>query len=108
VIGFDRARDAWAFEVTPEGIKRTEVADAKLPQKAGRNMPDLCRRIGAAISVALFFVGRYNAGKTVAVAPNDIQINRSPFCRLKLSEEKPTRFRRWRIRCEILTHLANR
>src|SRR6266446_362104 len=54
---------AWAFETTPEGIKRTEVADA---------MPETTRQkkhawiyvviIGAAISVALFSLGRYTAG----------------------------------------------
>src|ERR1700686_4686293 len=51
---------AWMFELTPQGIKRTETADA---------MPAAARKkkyvwiyvvvIGAAISIALFFLGRY-------------------------------------------------
>ena len=58
---------AWMFELTPEGIKRTETADA---------MPEATRKkkyvwiyvvvIGAAISIGLFFLGRYSAGNTTA------------------------------------------
>ena len=58
---------AWAFELTPEGLKRTETADA---------MPEATRKkkyvwiyvvvIGAAISIGLFFLGRYSAGNTTA------------------------------------------
>jgi len=53
---------AWSFEITPEGIKRTETADA---------MPATARRkkhvwiyivvIGAVLSIGLFFLGRYSA-----------------------------------------------
>jgi len=53
---------AWSFELTPEGIKRTETADA---------MPATARRkkhvwiyivvIGAVLSIGLFFLGRYSA-----------------------------------------------
>src|SRR5215831_4839633 len=54
---------AWAFEATPQGIKRTEVADA-MPAVAGRkkHVWIYVAVIGAAISVALFFLGRYTAG----------------------------------------------
>src|SRR5258708_16372788 len=53
---------AWAFEATPEGIKRTEVADA-MPAVAGQKKHAWIYVvvIGAAISVALFFLGRYTA-----------------------------------------------
>src|SRR6266851_1324960 len=54
---------AWMFELTPQGIKRTETADA---------MPEATRRkkyvwiyvvvIGALLSIGLFFLGRYTAG----------------------------------------------
>src|SRR5207253_10595466 len=53
---------AWMFEITPQGIKRTEIADA---------MPAAARKkkhawiyvvvVGAAISIGLFFLGRYSA-----------------------------------------------
>src|SRR5436190_5600033 len=69
---------AWMFEITPQGIKRTETADA---------MPASMRRkkyawiyvvvIGAAISIGLFFLGRYSApsrtpsqSEAATVAPN--------------------------------------
>jgi TolB-like protein/Tfp pilus assembly protein PilF len=58
---------AWTLEITPEGIKRTETADA---------MPEVARKkkhvwiyvvvIGAAISIGLFFLGRYSAGNGTA------------------------------------------
>ena len=60
---------AWTLEITPEGIKRTETADA---------MPAATRKkkhawiyvvvIGAAISIGLFFLGRYSAPLTASLA----------------------------------------
>jgi TolB-like protein/Tfp pilus assembly protein PilF len=52
---------AWAFEVTPQGIKRTEAADAAGQQSRGVVWIYVVL-IGAALSVGLFFVGRYSAG----------------------------------------------
>src|SRR6266705_492446 len=80
---------AWAFEATPEGIKRTETADA-VPAASGQRKHAWIYIvvIGAAISVALFFLGRYTAGKK-APSPNDLA-NKSiavlPF--ENLSEDK--------------------
>src|SRR5690349_2654364 len=55
---------AWAFELTPEGIKRTEEADAMLATKAGVSEQRArsytwvyVAVIGIALSIALFFVG---------------------------------------------------
>src|SRR4029077_18322761 len=71
---------AWAFELTPEGLKRTEFAD-ELPTKAPRNRAWIyVVTIGAAISIGLFFLGRYTAtskqsgsievpAKSIAVLP---------------------------------------
>lgn len=60
---------AWSFELTPEGIKRTETADA---------MPVAMRKkkhawiyvvvIGGAVSVGLFLLGRYSALLTASPA----------------------------------------
>jgi len=62
VIGFPIALIiAWAFEVTPEGIKRTEAADAAGQRSRGVAWIYVVL-IGAALSVGLFFVGRYTAG----------------------------------------------
>src|SRR6476619_2195118 len=62
VIGFPIALIiAWAFEVTSEGIKRTEAADAAGLRSHGGAWIYVVL-IGAALSVGLFFVGRYTAG----------------------------------------------
>src|SRR5215467_6832489 len=62
IVGFPIALIiAWAFEVTPEGIKRTEEADAAGQRSRGVAWIYVVL-IGAALSVALFFVGRYSAG----------------------------------------------
>jgi TolB-like protein len=63
IIGFPIALIiAWAFEVTPEGIKRTAAADAA-GQRSHRGAWIYIVLIGAALSVGLFFVGRYTAGR---------------------------------------------
>ncbi|MGC1322841.1 MAG: tetratricopeptide repeat protein [Candidatus Udaeobacter sp.] len=56
---------AWAFETTPEGIKRTEAADAAGQRSRGVAWIYVVL-IGAAFSVGLFFVGRYTAGHATA------------------------------------------
>ena len=65
---------AWAFEATPEGIKRREIADA-MPSIAARKkhawiyIVVIC----GAISATLFFVGRYTAGnKSASASLSDI------------------------------------
>src|SRR3954468_19962823 len=61
VVGFPIALIiAWAFEVTSEGIKRTEAADAAGLRSHGGTWIYLLM-IGAPLSVGLFFVGRYAA-----------------------------------------------
>jgi TolB-like protein len=62
IIGFPVALIiAWAFEVTPEGIKRTEAADAADQRSRGVAWIYVVL-IGVALSVGLFFVGRFTAG----------------------------------------------
>jgi serine/threonine-protein kinase len=86
VIGFPIALViAWAFELTPEGLKRTEFAD-ELPKKSSRGRVWIyVVIIAGAISVGLFFLGRYTSSKqsaelpakSIAVLPFDNQ-NRDP------------------------------
>src|SRR5215831_7973246 len=54
---------AWMFELTPQGIKRTETADA-MPagEKRTKRAWIYVVIIGAVISIGLFFLGRYTAG----------------------------------------------
>src|SRR5712692_1359045 len=62
VIGFPIALViAWAFELTPERLKRTESAD-EVPKKSARSHACIyVVVIAGAISVSLFFFGRYSA-----------------------------------------------
>jgi len=96
----------WAFELTPEGLKRTEFAD-KLPKKSSRNRVWLYVVVLAgAISVSLFFLGRYTAptkpsGSTNAAAKSIAVL---PFA--NLSEDKANAYFAEGIQEEILTRLA--
>ena len=66
IVGFPVALIiAWAFEVTPEGIKRTEAADAAGLRSRGVAWIYVVL-IGVALSVGLFFVGRFTAGHATA------------------------------------------
>lgn len=111
VIGFPIALIiAWAFEATPEGIKRTELADA-MPAtlvRPKRHAWIYVVVIGAAISVVLFFLGRYTAQtpgrsepattiaeKSIAVLPFD-----------NLSRDPDNAFFAEGVQEEILTRLA--
>jgi TolB-like protein/Tfp pilus assembly protein PilF len=106
IIGFPIALViAWAFEATPEGIKRTEAADASGQRSRGGAWIYVVL-IGAALSVGLFFLGRYTASrkqtesaelptKSIAVLPFE-----------NLSEEKGNAYFADGIQEEILTRLA--
>jgi TolB-like protein/cytochrome c-type biogenesis protein CcmH/NrfG len=95
---------AWAFELTPEGIKRTEAADAAGQQSKSRAWIYVAL-IGAAISIGLFFLGRYTAPiqrgapgaaeKSIAILPFE-----------NLSEEKGNAYFAEGVQDEILTRLA--
>src|SRR5213592_49999 len=52
---------AWAFELTPEGLKRTEDADAARQHSRGGVWIAVVL-IAATLSLGLFFLGRYTAG----------------------------------------------
>ena len=62
VIGFPVAVIiAWAFELTPEGLKRTEVADAAPTRGSRRRAWTYVVIVAAAISVSLFSLERYTS-----------------------------------------------
>jgi len=59
---------AWAFELTPEGLKRTKIAD-ELPKKSARSRAWIyVVVIAGVISVSLFFLGRYTATSKQSVS----------------------------------------
>src|SRR5437660_1887944 len=111
-IGFPTALViAWAFEATPEGIKRTAVA-AAMPGSAATGRKKhawiYVVVIAATISVTLFFLGRYTAGnKSVASASNELpakSIAVLPFD--NLSRDPDNAFFAEGVQDEILTRLA--
>jgi len=98
---------AWAFEITPQGIERTEVADT-MPVAPGQKKHAwmYIAIVGAVLSIGLFFLGRYgfrNAtsssselpGKSIAVLPFD-----------NLSRDPDNAYFAEGVQDEILTRLA--
>ncbi len=58
---------AWMFELTPQGIKRTEDVDlAVAAQQPKKRTWIFVVIIGALLSIGLFFLGRYSAGNKTA------------------------------------------
>jgi TolB-like protein/Flp pilus assembly protein TadD len=107
VIGFPIALViAWAFELTPEGLKRTEFADELLKKSARSRAWIYVVVIAGAISVALFFVGRYTApnkqGGPVEVVTKSIAV--LPF--ENLSHDPDNAYFADGIQEEILTRLS--
>ncbi len=106
VIGFPFALIfAWAFEITPEGVKRTAEADAMPRSTRPRNRTWLyVVVVGAAISVALFFLGRYTAGNRTMSPEGRKSIAVLPFA--SLSENKSDAYFAEGVQDQILTNLA--
>jgi adenylate cyclase len=74
VIGFPIALViAWAFELTPEGLKRTEDADrTPSAHRPARSAWIFVVIIAGGISLGLFFLGRYTAGPSSSASPGDL------------------------------------
>src|SRR5947209_1017348 len=107
VIGFPVALViAWAFEMTPQGLMRTEEADRGSHRTKSRTWIYVVLA-GAILSIGLFLLGRYgfrektrmtieSSGKSIAVLPFE-----------NLSDEKSAAYFADGIQDEILTKLAN-
>ena len=106
VIGFPIALViAWAFESTPQGVKRTEAADAAGQHSRGKAWIYVVV-VGAALSIGLFFLGRYTMRTTIAPSsgPPAKSIAVLPFD--NLSDEKANAYFAEGIQDEILTRLS--
>ena len=98
---------AWMFELTPQGIKRTEDVDlAVAAQQPKKRTWIFVVIIGALLSIGLFSLGRYSAGnktaspagissKSIAVLPFD-----------NLSRDPDNAYFAEGVQDEILTRLA--
>jgi hypothetical protein len=72
VIGFPIALViAWAFELTPQGLKRTEDVDLAVQGRRKSHAWIYIVIVGAAFSIGLFFIGRYTARNTASAAPTE-------------------------------------
>ena len=108
VIGFPIALViAWAFELTPEGVKRTDEVERPAASGSKNRTWIYVAVLGAAASIGLFFIGRYTArnlsnassselpAKSIAVLPFD-----------NLSRDPDNAFFAEGVQDEILTRLA--
>ncbi|HVI76997.1 MAG TPA: hypothetical protein VM715_02310, partial [Candidatus Acidoferrum sp.] len=69
VIGFPVALIiAWAFELTPEGLKRTEDADLIAQGHRKSHVWIYVVTASALLSIVLFFIGRYSVATKSPVA----------------------------------------
>ena len=112
VIGFPIALViAWAFELTPQGLKRTEDVDlitsARQPRKRAWIFVVI---IAGVMSLGLFFLGRYTVderapGQTAAATAPAKSIAVLPF--ENLSDDKGAAYFADGIQDEILTKLAS-
>jgi TolB-like protein/Tfp pilus assembly protein PilF len=110
VIGFPIALIiAWAFELTPQGLKRTEVADA-LPARSSPQRTWIYVAITAGVfAIGLFFFGRFMAWNVVMQRSMTSELPAKSIAVLpfaNLSEEKSNAYFAEGIQDEILTRLA--
>src|SRR5437867_1969973 len=65
IIGFPIALVmAWAFELTPQGLKRTENVDLAVQGSRKSHAWIYIVIVGAAFSIGLIFIGRYTGQNT--------------------------------------------
>ena len=98
---------AWAFELTPTGIKRTDEAEQANSARAHEKRAWLyVVIIGAFVSIGLFFLGRYTAvsirGAAKDVSAKSIAV--LPF--ENLSDDKQNTYFADGVQDQILTNLA--
>src|ERR1043165_2013603 len=98
---------AWAFELTPQGIKRTEEADREGERPSRSRAWIYVAIVGAAVSAGLFFMGRYSAQKSDTTATPELaakSIAVLPFD--NLSRDADNAYFVEGVQDEILTRLA--
>jgi TolB-like protein/Tfp pilus assembly protein PilF len=115
VIGFPIALViAWAFELTPQGLKRTEDVDLAAQSRRKSYTWIYVVFIGAAFSLGLFFLGRYMVGSKTTPRLSEAATGSSipqksiavlPF--ENLSDDKNAAYFADGIQDEILTKLAS-
>src|SRR5213082_390709 len=115
IIGFPIALViAWAFELTPQGLKRTEDVDLAAQGSRKSHAWIYIVIVGAAFSIGLIFVGRYTARNTAGATRTEAATGSSvpqksiavlPF--ENLSDDKNAAYFADGIQDEILTKVAS-
>jgi TolB-like protein len=97
---------AWAFELTPEGLKRTDEVDEATAAAHKKRAWIYVVIVGAGVSVGLFFLGRYSAAPTqlAAVDTSVKSIAVLPF--ENLSDNKQNAYFADGVQDQILTNLG--
>jgi TolB-like protein len=104
IIGFPIALIfAWAFEITPEGVKRAEDVDVNKPHTV-RGPWIYIVLAGVAVSVGLFLLGRYTAPNRTASGDDNKSIAVLPFA--TLSDDRNDAYFADGVQDQILTNLA--
>ena len=104
IIGFPVALIfSWAFEITPEGVKREEDVDLSKPHSVHGPWIYIVL-VGAAVSISLFFVGRYTAPNRVTSSGDNKSIAVLPFA--TLSDDRNDAYFADGVQDQILTNLA--
>src|SRR6059058_5002810 len=105
---------AWAFELTPQGLKRTEDVDLAAQGQRKSHAWIYIVIVGAAFSIGLIFIGRYTARNTANAARTEAATGSSipqksiavlPF--ENLSDDKNAAYLADGIQDEILTKVAS-
>ncbi len=104
VIGFPIALAfAWAYEITPEGVKRAEDVDVTKPHMVHGPWLYIVL-VGVAVSISLFFLGRYTAPNRIASGDENKSIAVLPFA--TLSDDRNDAYFADGVQDQILTNLA--
>jgi len=97
---------AWAFELTPEGLRRTEEVDPVAAAAHKKRAWIYVVIAGAVVSIGLFFLGRYSAAPTQDAAVDTLVKSIAVLPFENLSDDKQNTYFADGVQDQILTNLG--